>query len=335
MGRDTLRKGKAGTKSKLGNISRARRGPAHSWRPSKTTVAIVREQYAKTRKQKRENADARNKYIKASVDSVKRLMKVKRIPSGRFQRSMFNTLSRHRCKPANINGVRKYASVYLGPHIKNEDKPAIRACIDYPLHIIEGIDNVPIMLDMGYLFVIGTTKESNNESDAQIYFQPVLSSLELGSQHAILVMRTGIVHVYAAGEMRKEGKHVDYNMLSGTFMVGFKYETNAIDMTDTLFGSLRDHDMTVKHNKSGRPLIDRDVLKGELLHANRCGYSVELFNDEKRCTLDQRYEDAKKKGQGKAFLETRRNVMRNISADNVERALANTSKRLYEPNETY
>jgi hypothetical protein len=268
------------------------------------------------------------------------MINVKSIPPDRFKRYMFNTLSRHRCKPATIDGERKYVSVYLGPHIKNEDKPKIRTCIDYSLPIYKGINNVPELPDMGYLFVIGTTDEFNNDAPVQIYFQPVLSSLELGSQHATLVMRTRIKHVYAAGEMRKEGNRVVYNMLSGTFMVAFIHEKEAIKMTNALFrslthDSLRERRMEVHYDDSGAPLIDRDVLKSELLHAKRCGYSVELFNDKERCELDQRYEDAKKKGQGKAFLETRRNRMRNISADNVERALANMSKRLYEPNNTY
>ena len=334
MGKGTLRKGK------LEHITSVRRGLVHTARvrPSAKTIASVRRTYENTRRQKLENAEARNTHTKSLVASIKReMINVKSIPRNRFKRSMFLTLSRHRCKSAIINGVHKYVSVYLGPHIKNEDKPGILKCIDYSLPIFKGIDSVLEMPDMGYLFVIGTTEEFNRDAPVEIYFQLVLSSLELGSQHATLVKRMGIKRVYAAGEMRKVGNHVDYNMLSGTFMVGFTYEKGAIDMTDAIFRSLNHHSlrerrMTVHRDDLGRPLIERDVVKGELLHAKRCGYSVEFFNDKDRCELDQRYQDAKKKGQGKAFLETRRNRMRNISADNVERALANMSKRLYEPN---
>lgn len=341
MGRTTRKSGQPGTTGKLRFINRTRKRLVHRWRPSKTALASVREEYARTRRQKRGNAEALNKYIKASVASVKRLMKVRRIPKNRFTRNMYNTRSRHRCQQAVINGVRQFASVYLGSEIRKEDKPAIRECIDRQLDIIEGIDSVPTMFDMGYIFVIGTRNdESNNDSDnnsnskskdVQIYFQPVLSSLELGSVHAILVMRAGITKVYAAGEMRKQGRHVDYNMLSGTFMFGFKYELEAIHMTDTIFGALLDHDMTVKHDKSGDSLIGRDVHEGELIHAKRCGYTVELFSDRNRCLLDYRYQDAKKKGRAKDFL----NVRKNISYENKVRLLANNvnpDERLYEPN---
>ncbi len=226
-----------------------------------------------------------------------------------------------------MDGTRRFVSVFMEPDLSEERRAEIRQCIDRNMPIFIGIDTVRSMGDIDCIYVIGL-REGESDDKINIYFQEVPSSLELGSVHGILVDRERIKTVYAAGEMRKRGNRVYYNMMSGTFMMGYPHELEAIEMTDIEFGRLQDYGIIVKHDKSGEPLIGRDVRMAELSYIKRCGYNAEIFNDRQRCLLDYRYQDAKGKGRGAAFL----NARRNIANENKARVRGNPDERLYNPN---
>ena len=312
------------------------------WRPSVKTMAQTRNAYGKILANRAEMKATRKKYIKNSIRAVTRIMKPIRIPKSHFPREKYNAQSRHRCQPTTIRGAPLYASIFMEPGLTSAEKRRVRRCLDRQMPIIRGIDGVVEFPDGGYIYIIGlrSGEPDRNISGSDIYFQPVRSSLEFGAVHAIMVNREVFRTIFAAGEMRKTGNNIEFNMLSGTFMLAYKYEPAATEIADIVFGSLRDNGMTVTYSNDGSPLIGRDVQEHELVNAKDCGYTVELFRDRNKCLLDYKYTVAKEKGQGADFLRTRRNTVKNITDDNMKHIKGtngkiNITKRLYEPNAMY
>ena len=314
------------------------------WRPSVKTMEQSRKEYRKILANEAEKSATLKKHIKNSIRAVTHTMKPIRIPKLHFPREKYNSQPRHRCQPTTIRGQPYFASVFMEPGLTSERKRELRRCLDIQVPIYTGIDAVPMLSDGGYIYTIGLRHGDADKdiTESDIFFQPVRSSLEFGAVHGIMVEREGIGTVLAAGEMQKTGNTIEFNMMSGTFMIGYKYESESTRIADIIFGSLRDKDMTVTFSNDGSSLIGRDVQEHELMNAKDCGYTVELFRVRDRCMLDYRYTAAKDKSpnEGKRFLETRRDRVGNITADNVTRmegtnGKINITKRLYEPNAMY
>lgn len=338
--RNTRGKGKKETRKRMYLTTRKK----SLWRPSVKTMEKSRKAYGKILANEAETKATLKKHIKNSIRAVTHTMKPIRIPKLHFPREKYNAQSRHRCQPTTIRGQPYFASVFMEPGLTSERKRELRRCLDRQMPIYTGIDAVPMLSDGGYIYIIGLRSEEadKNITESDIFFQPVRSSLEFGAVHAIMVEREGIGTVLAAGEMRKTGNSIEFNMMSGTFMIGYKYEGESTRIADIIFGSLRDKHMTVTFSNDDSSLIGRDVQEHELMNAKDCGYTVELFRDRDRCMLDYRYTAAKDKSvnEAKRFLETRRDRVGNILDDNVKRmkrsnGTINITKRLYEPNAMY
>lgn len=323
---------------KTRNVTATRR-----FRPSAKTMQIVRSEHKKTLANKlRLKASLKNR-VRASILPVSRTMKPLIIDKTLFTREKYDVQSRHRCQPTRARGGREpeYASVVMPPGLESAQKESMRECLDIDLPVIKGLD-IDVFNKLGnggYIFIVGLQIGTPNKqlSNSDIFIQPVRSSLELGSVHGIMVARMGIDRVFSAGELRKTDNLIEYNIMSGTYMMTFKYQEQATNIIKFILEPLKEYGIRVALNKGNESLVSSIVTGDELIHAKRCGYNVELFRNRGQCMIDYRYGVAKEKSKDDArkFLETRRNIVKNIPAENIDRALSNMSKRLYEPNAVY
>lgn len=259
---------------------------------------------------------------RAHIHTVSRTMRP--ISIGIINESKYNDQTRHRCKPYDSG---KFVSILMPRGLHNDTKKQLRSCLDRQRLITEGIEIIPVLSDGSYIFIIS----ADDPEHVRLFIMPVLSTMEIRSVHAILALRAGVTHVIGAGEIRKTGKRVEYNNMSGTYMVGYKNEGKAIELIKIMFESLHEYGMEPVYNTTDETLITGDVHESEVRHAVDCGYTAEIYNDGSTCMLDQRYITAKAKGQAKDFLRARRNI--NVSLKN---RLLNTNnsmlpERLFEP----
>lgn len=245
---------------------------------------------------------------------------MKPILTGVINESKYNEQTRHRCKPYNTN----FISILMPRGVNNSTKRQLRSCLDRQRLIIEGIENIPVLSDGSYIFIISTDR-------LKMYIMPVLSTMEIRSVHAILAHRTGVANVIGAGEIRKTGRLIEYNNMSGTYMIGYKNEEKAIELMKIMFESLRGFGMNPMHNTTDETLITGDVHESEVRHAVECGYTAEIYEDGAKCLLDQRYSGAKAKGQAKEFLRARRNINADLKHMLLHTANSELPNRLFEP----
>lgn len=318
------------------------------WRPSAKVVEFARSEHKKTLAKKLRFKVSLKNRVRASILPVSRTMKPLILDETSFTRAKYDVQSRHRCQPTHARGGREpeYVSVIMPPGLEPADKERMRMCLDIDLPITKGldIDEFNKLDNGGYIFIIGLQRGTSNKplSNSDIFIQPVRSSLELGSVHGIMVERMNIDRVFSAGELRKTDNLIEYNIMSGTFMITFKYQEQATNIIKFILEPLKEDGIRVVFNNKDDSLVGNDVGGDELIHAKRCGYNIELFRNRDKCILDYRYTAAKEKGNSNAigFLETRRNRVKNIPAENVERVKRNNgsinkTKRLYDPELIY
>lgn len=245
---------------------------------------------------------------------------MKPILTGIINESKYNDQTRHRCKPYGS----KFISIRMPRGVNNSTRRQLRSCLDRQRLIIEGIENIPILSDGSYIFIISADR-------MRMFIMPVLSTMEIRSVHAILALRAGVTKVIGAGELRKRGRTVEYNNMSGTYMIGYTNERKAIELMTMIFESLREFGIIPVHNTIDDTLITGDVHESEVRHAVECGYTAEIYEDSVKCLLDQRYSSAKAKGQAKDFLRARRNIDADLKNRLLNMDNTGLPDRLFEP----
>ena len=126
------------------------------------------------------------------------------------------------------------------------------------------------------------------DSDTGFYANRVLSSLELGTIHHSLALRSFSNEVFGAGELRKTGDSVQYNIQSGSYMKDFIVENASriggiVTHMNTLFQSFG-----LRPEFIDTPFIDiasMPLTRTELDIYVVAGYEVWFFDTEDECTL--------------------------------------------------
>ena len=66
-----------------------------------------------------------------------------------------------------------------------------------------------------FLWIIGEAPDGN----VNVYFSHVVSCFEMGTKHAHIIRHYALTNIYGAGEMKKIGDDLKYNLASGTYMI--------------------------------------------------------------------------------------------------------------------
>ena len=129
------------------------------------------------------------------------------------------------------------------------------------------------------------------DQDKRLHTGKVSNQFELGTIHRALAYEGNVKRVLASGELRKTGNRVEFNLLSGTFMLPW--------MTDTLAGKY-DKEVQVQTRQlfetvgleaeyTDKPFITEElvpVTKEQLDAYVDAGFQVKLFKDRKLCLKD-------------------------------------------------
>lgn len=77
-----------------------------------------------------------------------------------------------------------------------------------------------------FLWIIGEAPDGK----VNVYFSHVVSCFEIGTKHAHIIRHYALTNIYVAGEMKKIGDDLKYNLASGTYMI-VPFMTGVINST--------------------------------------------------------------------------------------------------------
>jgi hypothetical protein len=137
----------------------------------------------------------------------------------------------------------------------------------------------------------------------------VLSALEVGSIHMTITHKLGVTKIHGAGEMRKDKGVVSYNLLSGTYMVGWLASAEAC--RDQLESEIRTAFERLFPGAlfgfGTKTLISQKLrlTKEELDRYTRYGFKVTEFDDAKECIKARDEEKNRRAAQQQADQQRR------------------------------
>ncbi len=130
-------------------------------------------------------------------------------------------------------------------------------------------------------------------SPTTIALTPVLSAIEAGSAHMTIAYRVGADKIHGAGELKKQGNTVTYNLLSGTYML--KWLDSVEECREPLESTIR---AAFERMVPGAVFVDTTMIvkdtritTADLDWYSTQGFSVRLFDDAKTCVAarDEEY----------------------------------------------
>jgi hypothetical protein len=128
------------------------------------------------------------------------------------------------------------------------------------------------------------------DQNRSLHTAKVSNQFEIGSLHLTLAYEGQVTHVLAAGEFKKTGNRVEYNLLSGTFMkpwmdeMEHEYDDDIQKQAQTLF---EDAGMTAVYtDKAFITAKNVPVTKEQLDTYVDAGFEVRLFENRKYCQIE-------------------------------------------------
>lgn len=123
------------------------------------------------------------------------------------------------------------------------------------------------------------------DQDGRVTTARIINAVEVNVKHFSMVLRDpSITSVRAAGELRKRGTNIEFNVLSGTFMLDWidKCETVIIEQaTRFLQAAFPGHTVVYNPDDYARTPIDTAALDSYVA----AGYEVRLFKNKRDCEL--------------------------------------------------
>ena len=184
---------------------------------------------------------------------------------------------RIQCAPVALrDGTTAYAKINLPPELSKKRTNHILAFIP-----ILTRDTFRTASDGVYTWIL---------SEKGFFANKVHSVLELGTLHLNLADHTASSYIYGAGECAKMGGALEYNTLSGSFMVPLirKYSDNThiedrLQSTiEHMFGAMG-FETIVRVDKTFIRKESMPLTEDELRLYVRAGYIVQLYDTESKC----------------------------------------------------
>jgi len=200
-----------------------------------------------------------------------RFLNIQNVPASRYNSPKLQ------CSPVTLrDGTKAYAKINLLSELAK--RPTNEVLTFIPLFTRDTFRTAP---DGVYTWIL---------SDKGFFANKVHSILELGTLHLNLAEHTAASYIYGAGECGKMGGTLEYNTLSGSFMVPLirKYSNN-VDLDERvhstiehMFGAMG-FETIIRVEKT---LIDKErmpLTEDELAMYVRAGYTVYLYDRETTC----------------------------------------------------
>jgi hypothetical protein len=125
------------------------------------------------------------------------------------------------------------------------------------------------------------------DQNRKLHTAKVENQFEIGSLHRTLAYRGNVTHVLAAGELKKTGNKVEYNLLSGTFMkpwmeeLGRAYDAKIKEQAQELF---KKAGFSATFVETGFITEDKvPVTKEQLDSYKAAGFQVKLYANRRYC----------------------------------------------------
>lgn len=200
------------------------------------------------------------------------------------------TGAKHMCLPfLHSDGNRYFLRIIKPAEMSSaQAKDAVKSFIMPTIYIPHTFPTAP---DGIYTWILG---------DAGFFAGKVRSKFEFGTIHKQLADLTGTRRIYVAGECRKTGTNIEYNLMSGTYtrnMISSRWNNRSIQLKNTptykklsttviaLFDGMG---FTTDPSHETTFITDEltPITKEELDEYKAAGFQIEMFQDKNLCILN-------------------------------------------------